>query len=448
MPKRTTRTPVLSVLSPELLREVYSHKHTRQYSAASGVSYDERKPSTASDMIGLGISDNLGHVGMSYSLRKGSHQSSIFQSSLRRPSDNASIMSSAASPKSYHYRSRSSPISFTSEGYYTPNLDEATAISLYPHHNTSLLLVQQQGLSGQRVLPGIDQLNSSPSGRPTITIDLPANDFDYVTHDFRASVHDSEHERKRETPPSFQLIPPTPGDERASGILSAVDPIDGYSTSGTQATAYTPPTRQSSLFKRARAYSSSTIQPFLSRTFSNSGSVQRTTSRRRKLFDSGARLSGSVVDNEADRPQNLHPFWQPRDFWDGLEEEEQHEGEAEPATRKVTNDNTKQNLQQQTPTTSWRRGGSLRFLIGNSLGIDRQPTNRRLPMVRWPSHKTTDRKKSRVFVHGHTLRTVRSVTVLGRMRQSLARGGRKRRGSKSRTRRGRWEKGLRCGFGR
>lgn len=450
-PKRTTRTPVPSVLSPELLRDVYSPKHTRHFSATSGTSYDGRKPSTASDMVGLGILDNLSPLGMSYSRkgshqRIGSHQSSILQGSLRRPSDNASIMSSVASPRSYHFRSRSSPVSFNSEGNYTPNLVEATAISLFPHHNTSLLLVQQQGLSDQRNLPDLEQ-SSSPA-HPTITIDLPANDFGVETRDYRASSHDSEHEQNRKTtPPSFQLIPPTPGDERASGMLVPVEVLEDHNTNGAQATSDLPPTRQSSLFKRARAYSNSTIQPFLSRTFSNQGSVRRTTSRRKKLFDSGARLSRTDYDADmTEEDRNLHPFWQPRDFWDGVEEEERDD-ESGSAMRGLPEDNTAQaerDVQQPKPPISWRRGGSLRFLIGNSLGIDRQPTNRRLPMVRWPSRKTTEKKKtSRVFVHGHTLRTVRSVTVLGRMRQSMG-GGRASRGS--RDRRTRWKKGLRCGL--
>jgi len=454
-PKRTTRTPVPSVLSPELILDVYSPKHTRQLSATSGTSYDEMKPSTASDMVGLGISDNLSPLGLSYSRkvshqRIGSHQSSIFQGSLRRPSDNASIKSSIASPKSYHFRSRSSPVSFNSEGNYTPNLDEATAISLYPHHNTSLLLVEQHGQSNQRNLLDLEQLNSPE--RPTIAIDLPANDFDYEAGEYHASLHDSEHERnRRTTPPSFQLIPPTPGDERASGMLVPIEASDEYNTTGAQATTSPQRTGQSSLFKRARAYSNSTIQPFLSRTFSNQGSVRRSTSRRKKLFDSGARLSRTQFDDDAamtEEDRKLHPFWQPREFWDGVEEDER-DYERQPAVTRLLEYNTAQpehNMQEQKPPISWRRGGSLRFLIGNSLGIDRQPTNRRLPMVRWPSRKLREKKKtSRIFVHGHTLRTVRSVTVLGRMRQSMG-GGKKvsRRGSRSRTRR--WKKGLRCGL--
>lgn len=172
-PKRTTRTPVPSVLSPELIRDLSLPKHTRHFSAISSISFDDRKSSRGSDMVGLGISSNLSPVGMPYHSRKGSHQSSIFHSRLRRPSDNASISSSLASPRSYHLRSPSSPISFNSEGNYTPNLVEATAINLYPHHNTSVLLVQQQGV------PRPQPVMSTPThSRPTITLDMPQNEFD------------------------------------------------------------------------------------------------------------------------------------------------------------------------------------------------------------------------------------------------------------------------------
>jgi hypothetical protein len=360
--------------------------HDRKQSAGSIASH-VRRISTASGLNIQGIEEEP-WGGHNYGGRT-SQQSSI---NHRRLSEVPSQNSRGDTPHYRHFRSLSSPISFNSEGGYTPQIDEATAVNLYPHNNTSLLVVQRESMLGHAGLTSLrpSMEDRSRQGRPSITVDVPIAELGDAI-DNNSGRYYGTVIRRRITPPTVTVIPPSPADGRASGTMDLLDE-EGFETT---------PSRRSSLLQRARRYSDNVLQPFLSRRLSNTGSINRTISHRRRYFNSPNRVSTKSAES-AETPKNekLHPFWQPRYFWDGVNEssddEDSHENDQDairPVSELPANEHiTQQGIQYLPP----RRGGSLRFLLGNSLGIERQPTNRRLPMVRWPTKKS--RKNTKVEI--------------------------------------------------
>ncbi|KAL8782915.1 MAG: hypothetical protein Q9195_009534 [Heterodermia aff. obscurata] len=194
------------------------------------------------------------------------------------------------------------PFSLRSAASSTPGtleVNEATAISIYPHTNKSILVVQQ--------LPRQD---SQPAEHSAIVASnasfaVPGPHAPAVIHQARVrNVIDSPLRNPREPPqpPDFKVIPPTPvpnpnptkDEERVPRQPAAKSALNRLS-------------RPITVVKRAlsaRRYS----EPFFSPL--TRGLSRRTTIiQRRSSFD---------PDSAIDPDNKLHPFWRPRGFWDDL----------------------------------------------------------------------------------------------------------------------------------
>ncbi|KAJ4309844.1 hypothetical protein N0V94_008737 [Neodidymelliopsis sp. IMI 364377] len=311
-----------------------------------------------------------------------------------------------------HIYSQSTPFSQFSD---TPiEVSEATAVSIYPHNNNSLLVVQQpsrvnsmmpeprqltdgtyfdnqddvelrQELVRTPTPPFVDAiegnqepdevpiqptLNFEPS-TPPMQIDLPQpNGVDSPLKNPRSAPE----------PPKIMFIPPTPAEELERPL--EVGPPGPPKRSDSH------PQRRLSLVQRARRYSDNLISPFLARTSSNRG---------RQYSDSHSRSQSSHrnpdVPTVNDEDGTLHPFWRPRGFWDGFEDSDSDDEDnvlpyggdtsdvedPEPEPYPKRNNTLRKRL-----TGGFQSSGG--FLIGNSLGVERHGTNRRRHHVTLPPH--------------------------------------------------------------
>ncbi|KAL9093043.1 MAG: hypothetical protein Q9165_004181 [Trypethelium subeluteriae] len=348
----------------------------------------------------------------------------------------------------------------------TLEVSQATAVSIYPHNNHSLLVVQQLArpttsggvIERRRTISSIRSGSSTshsrlqpqqvPSFTTMVSPSTPPTDALATSGqtDFSAPTLSSRHlaplktSRLASQPPAFQIIPPTP--------LSEIDPR--LSLSNTNATAKVSqltgpgvpiiassnikngPTRRLSLRQRARRISEPIIQPLLQ------AKAQLPLPGKKNRYNLHAHPPS--VPSVSDIPQEgnkLHPFWRPRGFWDDFSDSEDSEdvrddGEEEEIEEELGffvagrhaagHGHAPHPLDSFGPDLTWlpeggdtsnvkpslstsksplrlsggslsRRIGSFRsgvagrgsFLIGNSLGIGRQPSNTRRHVVNLPS---------------------------------------------------------------
>lgn len=269
-------------------------------------------------------------------------------------------------------------------------VSEATAVSIYPHNNHSLLVVQQvartnsnSNSTSNATSPHRRAVSSPPPSRelsppmlalnpatpPQQMIDSGANGFGFVDSPLK-------NPRKPPEPPAFKIIPPTPAQEfeRDPMIESAI------------ASNPPRPTRRQSLAKRARRYSDTILNPILART---------TSVARRNM----ANRQGPTVENARQaKDNNLHPFWRPRGFWDDFDSESEDEWDEEmggtlESSRLPRGGDTSnvgfEDESRRDPDHQKRKIGALGrrltngfkgsggFLIGNSLGMERAGSNTR-----------------------------------------------------------------------
>lgn len=184
------------------------------------------------------------------------------------------------------------PYSLRSTHSSTPGtleVNEATAISIYPHTNKSILVIQQMagGDANERaghsaIIAGNANIALPGSIAPT-----------FVSQSRRPLNSPLKYPRDPPRPPDFKIIPPTPAN---------VPPTDEINQ---RRSPPSPKTRLSdtvSLVKRAlsaRRYSESFVSP-ITRSL-----ARRSASHVRRPF-------GDDPDSK------LHPFWRPRGFWDDL----------------------------------------------------------------------------------------------------------------------------------
>lgn len=192
------------------------------------------------------------------------------------------------------------PFSLRSAHSSTPGtleVNEATAISIYPHTNKSILVVQQ--------LPRRD---SQPAEHSAIVASnasfaIPGAHAPAVIHQARArNVLDSPLRNPREPPqpPDFKVIPPTPVPN-----LSPVKDNERTSRQSASNSTVNRLSRPITMVKRAlsaRRYSENFVSP-LTRGFTH----RTTVIERRRSHD---------PDLIVERDNKLHPFWRPRGFWD------------------------------------------------------------------------------------------------------------------------------------
>ncbi|KAF2488288.1 hypothetical protein BU16DRAFT_229887 [Lophium mytilinum] len=296
-----------------------------------------------------------------------------------------------------HLYAQSTPFSQFSDT--TPDaleVSEATAVSIYPHNNHSLLVVQQ--LSRSNTLPitrreltpdsvhtsrlsvdtrSREQHNTQPSltfepSTPTQPVGLP-----------ELGIVDSPLKNPREAPipPVIKFIPPTPAEE-----------LDRQLHPGPPLHTNSLPVRRLSLRQRARRYSDTLIAPLLARNPSLKARATSSGTPRHAAFTDHA------VPTVSEDEGNLHPFWRPRGFWDGFEDSDSDSDSDFGDTRLPSGGDTSDvHLEQQKPAARPNGGlgtlgrrltngfkGSGGFLIGNSLGVQRAGTNRRRHYVDVP----------------------------------------------------------------
>lgn len=181
------------------------------------------------------------------------------------------------------------PYSLRSTHSSTPGtleVNEATAISIYPHTNKSILVIQQ--MAGGDANEGAGR-SAIIAGNANIA--LPGPIAPTIIHQPRRPLNSPlKNPRDPPQPPDFKIIPPTPAN---------VPPTDEIGSRS-------PKTRLSdtvSMVKRAlsaRRYSESFVSP-ITRSLARRSTIN--TQRR------------SVGD---DPTSKLHPFWRPRGFWDDI----------------------------------------------------------------------------------------------------------------------------------
>lgn len=307
-----------------------------------------------------------------------------------------------------HLFSQTTPFSQFSD---TPiEVSEATAVSIYPHSNTSIVRVQQGARASQQpqayehttneahfAIPDVEELEepSTPPffdaieapptqlAKPTLTFEpsTPPMQIDLPT--FTAVDSPLKNPRKPPEPPVIKFIPPTPAEELERQLVPGPP--------GPPKRSDSHPQRRLSLKQRARRYSDNFISPFLARASSMRG-------RSASVSQNG---HGQLqIPSVNDEDGSLHPFWRPRGFWDDFDDSD---SESEDDVLPPGGDTSDIEDSDSEPFSPRKRVGALSrrltnkvkkpngFLIGNSLGVERSGSNRRKPQINPPSRSMSDR---------------------------------------------------------
>lgn len=198
-------------------------------------------------------------------------------------------------------------------------VSEAMAVSIYPHQNTSLLLVQQLPAPQRSSMPKVEAIDhaqvqkAARSEETTLPVTPPQQ---------TAPMDDSDsplrNPRAAPVPPAIKFIPPTPA------ALLPEDEDDREIEHGQRPSTSDTPRRRMSLMRRAfynRRNSETAMEPvqgLLKRTFSL-GSRRRASVNGTPKDTAGRSMS--LTDRPADDTK-LHPFWRPNHFWDDLDARE------------------------------------------------------------------------------------------------------------------------------
>lgn len=331
----------------------------------------------------------------------------------RRMSFDRSTSRSDEHAMARHLFAQTTPFSQFSD---TPiEVSEATAVSIYPHNNHSLLVVQQVARSS--TLPFEEREITDDPNRPSsdpkapemassaLLLDVPSNEpvhLDQPTVTIEPSTPPMQislpvpeavdsplkNPRAAPEPPSFKVIPPTPMEE-----------LERQLPPGPPKRSDSHPQRRLSLVQRARRYSDNLISPLLARASSTRG---------RAVSESHTHEKPHPIPTVNDEEGTLHPFWRPRGFWDGFEDTDSESDEdvlpqggdtsevtepsPEPSPRKL-------GVLGRRLTNGFKGSGG--FLIGNSLGVERSGTNRRRPQINLPSRRS--RESPKILIQPPTL---------------------------------------------
>ncbi|KAL5459362.1 hypothetical protein PMIN06_002862 [Paraphaeosphaeria minitans] len=313
-----------------------------------------------------------------------------------------------------HLFSQTTPFSQLSD---TPiEVSEATAVSIYPHNNNSVTVVQQYARASQQpqahfAIPDVEELEepSTPLfvdasegpqtqlSKPTLTFvpSTPPMQIDLPT--FTAVDSPLKNPRTAPEPPVIKFIPPTPAEELERELVPAPP--------GPPKRSDSHPQRRLSLKQRARRYSDNLISPFLARASSMRGRPASVSHH-----GHGQLQIPSVNDEDG----SLHPFWRPRGFWDDFDDSESENDDILPPG----GDTSDMEDSDSEPPSPRKRVGALSrrltnkvrkpngFLMGNSLGVERSGTTRRKPQINLPLRSMSDRWPKReapnILLHPHT----------------------------------------------
>jgi hypothetical protein len=359
-----------------------------------------------------------------------------------------------------HLFAQTTPFSTTPFSQFsdTPiEVSEATAVTIYPHNNHSLLVVQQGArasilpvahleVSDDPHMPSTDS-KASEMASSALLLDVDENDendgeqtqlqnptltVEPSTPPMQISLPVPEpvdsplkNPRAAPEPPVIKFIPPTPAEELERQLVP-----------GPPKRSDSHPQRRLSLVQRARRYSDNLISPLLTRTASSRG---------RYASDSHTH-ENPRVPNVTEEDGSLHPFWRPRGFWDGFEDSDSESdddilpagGDTSDVEDPEPESPRKRGVLSRRLTNSFKGSGS--FLIGNSLGVERSGTNKRRPHVELPSKRTS--RSPKILIQPPTL-PFRSSSP--RIEKRTSRTSMRSSSSLERSRRGSTRDGWRTG---
>jgi len=272
-------------------------------------------------------------------------------------------------------------------------INEATSVSIIPHNNTSLLVVDQQHPSRVTSLIPEPRLNGHRTPTPPFVDAREAHDspeHQQPTLTFQPSTPPThsidsplQNPRPPPEPPLILFIPPTPAEE-----------LERQLPPGPPARSSSHPQRRLSLVQRARRYSDNLIPTLLG-------------SQRKRVPN---------VSSEKEEDNALHPFWRPRGFWDDFEDEgsdgsesedELHPGgdtsdvetlpEVATVKRRDALGRRLSLLRRRGERAGGGSGGAGGFLIGNSLGVERHGTNKRRHHISLPANFSRKTRTTETF---------------------------------------------------
>ncbi|KAF2124592.1 hypothetical protein P153DRAFT_259302, partial [Dothidotthia symphoricarpi CBS 119687] len=409
--QRAQVSPVSQSTSPRIRRGSRSSRGRSEERRLSLLSQDRSSPSQDAHRPSP---DQLSVEGMYRRSHDGARRPS---EEFRRTSFDRYTARTEEHAMARHLYAQSTPFSQLSD---TPiEVSEATAVSIYPHNNHSLLVVQQLS-RGNSMFPDPRQVieedspeqfyefRSTPTPpfvdaseiheeqedyfQPMLTVEpsTPISQTDLYQPDGVDSP--LENPRAPPEPPMIMFIPPTPAEELerqlAPGPPKRTD-------------SHSQPQPQLTLVQRARRYSNDLLTPLLTRRGSQSRARSRSPSATSQSSSTRRSPRAQSTHNE---DGTLHPFWRPRAYYDGTSDDyydDDDESDEEDDTLPLGGDTSdvddyepplepeKQTLKRRLtngfrapPSTADGSGG---FLIGNSLGVERSGTNRRRHHVTLPA---------------------------------------------------------------
>lgn len=199
------------------------------------------------------------------------------------------------------------PFSLRSAHSSTPGtleVNEATAISIYPHTNKSILVIQQ--MAGGSDSSPIEQ-SAIIAGNANIALPGPITPIIHHQSPPREILNSPlQNPRDAPQPPDLRVIAPTPANGRPSSEATPPMPSTPARTN-----RFSAPITSMKRAISAHRLSESFVSPF-TRTFSLRGTAS--TPRRRR-----------TIDNHPEPGSKLHPFWRPRGFWDDVDDSDSDE---------------------------------------------------------------------------------------------------------------------------
>lgn len=192
------------------------------------------------------------------------------------------------------------PFSLRSAHSSTPGtleVNEATAISIYPHTNKSILVIQEMPGNGS------SETSAIIAGNANIALPVPPPPV-VVEHSTPRPHSPLQNPREPPKPPDLNIIPPTPsnGPRTPDADLQPSQSSPKKRLSGTI-----------SVMRRALSTHRYSVPSVLPRTQSLG---------RHNSVPGRYRFAGGSA-----RDHNLHPFWRPRGFWDGLVDDSDSDSE-------------------------------------------------------------------------------------------------------------------------
>ena len=289
------------------------------------------------------------------------------------------------------------PFSLRSAQSSTPGtleVNEATAISIYPHTNKSILVVQQMSQTSDSLedQPALIADNASIAesrgvGEPRLQREREMRVFPTLNHverhDNQRHQSFSANQRSRfrrdsaivdqvltrtdsplknprvaPTPPDLRLIAPTPRTAISSPQVHQADALAKRRSS--RRGRLTQPLSAMRRSLSARRFSESVVIP-----------ISRGLSLSRRHVEPAAATTSPTQDRRQtnSRRDSLHPFWRPRSFWNDLSDDESEPDFGNDGQLPMSTSSARENQRHQ-------RKGSLP-LLGNSSSHGERPSRSR-----------------------------------------------------------------------